>query len=114
MSRRKGEMLPARLDRQYPYQVLLPADDYRGSNYQTVQGFRMASRSRRADIPYSKMMSGATCSALPIWRMPRIPREVRRRGLRSCKTGARQAVASAKGTEKAVVVRRHGPLDAID
>jgi hypothetical protein len=39
MVRRKGELSPARLDREYPHQVLVRADHYTGSNYQTVQGF---------------------------------------------------------------------------
>jgi len=36
---KKGEMTPTQLDREYPHQVLLRADHYSGSNYQTVQGF---------------------------------------------------------------------------
>ena len=39
MGRRKGELSPARLDREYPHQILLRADHYTGSAYQTVQGF---------------------------------------------------------------------------
>jgi hypothetical protein len=35
----KGEMSPARVDSEYPHQVLLRADLYTGSAYQTLQGF---------------------------------------------------------------------------
>jgi hypothetical protein len=39
MVRKKGGLSPARLDHEYPHQVLLRVDHYTGSNYQTVQGF---------------------------------------------------------------------------
>ena len=39
MVRRKGEISSATIDREYPYQVILPARCYSGPNYQTVKSF---------------------------------------------------------------------------
>ena len=58
---RKKETVAARLDHEYPHQVLLRADDYRGSNYhnQTVQGFCIGlSHAPRGHSIYK----GITCS----------------------------------------------------
>jgi hypothetical protein len=39
MGRRKGELTPNAVDREYPHQISLPADDCRGTNYYTVNLF---------------------------------------------------------------------------
>jgi hypothetical protein len=39
MVRRKGEISSAAIDRQYPYQVILPARCYSGTNYRTIHAF---------------------------------------------------------------------------
>src|SRR4029078_1513224 len=39
MVRRKGEISSAAIDRQYPYQVILPAHCYSGTNYRTIHAF---------------------------------------------------------------------------
>ena len=39
MSRRKGEITPAGIDREFPHQILLPAASYSGANYRFVQAF---------------------------------------------------------------------------
>jgi hypothetical protein len=38
MGRRKGEMSPAQLDRDYPFQVALPADRVAGKNHPIIEG----------------------------------------------------------------------------
>ena len=39
MGRRKGEMSSAVMDREFPYQIIIPADWCDGSQYYTVQYF---------------------------------------------------------------------------
>jgi hypothetical protein len=39
VSRRKGELSPAAIDRDWPHQVALPADQVMGANYDVVYGF---------------------------------------------------------------------------
>lgn len=39
MSRRKGELSPAAIDRGWPYQVALRADECRGTHYRTLHAF---------------------------------------------------------------------------
>jgi hypothetical protein len=39
MSRRKGELSPARVDREWPHQVMLPANDCTGQNYNVIHEF---------------------------------------------------------------------------
>jgi hypothetical protein len=39
MTRRKGELSPAGIDRGWPHQIVLPADECRGTQYQTIHAF---------------------------------------------------------------------------
>lgn len=39
MTRRKGELTPSRIDREWPYQVALRADQVSGDRYAIVHGF---------------------------------------------------------------------------
>jgi hypothetical protein len=39
MSRRKGELSPNRVDREWPHQIMLPANDVLGQNYNAVHAF---------------------------------------------------------------------------
>ena len=37
--RRKGELSPARIDREWPHQIMLPASEGTGANYQIIREF---------------------------------------------------------------------------
>lgn len=37
--RRKGELSPSRVDREWPHQIMLPADDVNGQNYDVIHEF---------------------------------------------------------------------------
>lgn len=37
--KRKDELSPARIDREYPHQVALPAEDCKGSRYEEIRAF---------------------------------------------------------------------------
>lgn len=39
MGRRKGELTPNAVDRDYPHQIALTQDESGGANYETVHGF---------------------------------------------------------------------------
>jgi len=39
MTRRKGELTSGRIDREWPHQVALPADQVAGKNYAVTHGF---------------------------------------------------------------------------
>ena len=60
MSRRKGELTSGRINREWPYQVALPADHLLGKNYDVTYGFcrdlSLCPRGhtvRRDDVTYS-------------------------------------------------------------
>lgn len=37
--RRKGELSPSRVDREWPHQIMLPSDDVSGQNYKVIHEF---------------------------------------------------------------------------
>jgi hypothetical protein len=70
MSRRKGELTAGRIDREWPYQVVLPADQALGKNYTVTHDSAATCRCVLAVIRSSGTASSIAFSALLNWPTP--------------------------------------------
>jgi hypothetical protein len=70
LTRRKGEYSKSRLDREFPYQVMLPAERCRGVTGVAIQNFSRIRRSAPCIMWYCTSTNGISFTASPMRRSP--------------------------------------------